>query len=102
MGEEGIVGEYFEVGKYGIGRFVMYNIVFQIIFKGCLSQKTFQRRQPIQIHKYIPRIKGLPCMREEGIVGEYVEVGKYEIGRFVLYNIVFKIIFKGYLLQKTF
>jgi len=41
MKEEGIVGEYFEVGKYGIGRFVIYNIVFKIIFQGCLLQKTF-------------------------------------------------------------
>jgi hypothetical protein len=41
-------------------------------------------------------------MREEGIVGEYFEVGKYGIGRFVMYNIVYKIIFKGYLLQKMF
>jgi hypothetical protein len=38
--EDGIVGEYFEVGKYGIGRFVMYNIVSKLIFKGCLFQKT--------------------------------------------------------------
>jgi hypothetical protein len=34
--EEGIVGEYFELGKYGICRFVMYNIVGNILFKGCL------------------------------------------------------------------
>jgi hypothetical protein len=41
-------------------------------------------------------------MREEGIVGEYLEFGKYGIGRFVMYSIVHKIIFKGYLLQKMF
>ena len=28
------------------------------------------------------------CMREEGIVGEYFEVGKYEIGRFFMYIVV--------------
>lgn len=31
MREEGIVGEYLEVGKYGIDRFVMYNIVSKIV-----------------------------------------------------------------------
>jgi hypothetical protein len=40
MREDGIVGEYFEVCKYGIGRFVMYNIVFKFIFKDCLLLKT--------------------------------------------------------------
>ena len=34
MRAEGIAGENFEVGKYGIVRFVMYNIVFKIAFKG--------------------------------------------------------------------
>jgi hypothetical protein len=31
MREEGIVGEYLEVGKYGIDRFVMYNIVSKVV-----------------------------------------------------------------------
>jgi len=43
MMEEGIVGEYFEVGKYGTGRFVLYNTLSKIICKGCLLQKGFNQ-----------------------------------------------------------
>jgi len=39
---------------------------------------------------------------EEGIVGEYFEVRKYDTGRFVMYNIVSKIICNGCILQKIF
>jgi len=42
------------------------------------------------------------CMMEEGIVGEYFEVRKYDTGRFVMYNIVSKIICNGCILQKIF